>query len=137
MVGAGLVAVSIFTSLISFRLGAPLLLIFLLLDLAVGEDGLGLEFDNAAAAYVIGSVALAIILFDSGFSTTLRTFRVEGARAWLKSCSKTGVKFVTLKRTGAIGYDRRRGGSGLCCCTADRDSSMDTPGPPSVAARSQ
>jgi cell volume regulation protein A len=81
LVGAGLVAVSIFTSLVSFRVGAPLLLVFLLLGLGVGEDGLGLEFDNAAVAYFIGSVALAIILFDSGFSTQLRTFRVAAVPA--------------------------------------------------------
>jgi len=81
LVGAGLVAVSIFTSLVSFRVGAPLLLVFLLLGLGVGEDGLGLEFDNAAVAYFIGSVALAIILFDSGFGTQLRTFRVAAVPA--------------------------------------------------------
>src|SRR5687767_5489062 len=81
LVSAGLVAVSIFTSLISFRVGAPLLLVFLLLGLGVGEDGLGLEFDNAPVAYFIGSVALAIILFDSGFGTGLRTFRAAAVPA--------------------------------------------------------
>jgi NhaP-type Na+/H+ and K+/H+ antiporter len=67
LVSAGLITISIFTSLISFRVGAPLLLVFLGLGLFVGEDGLGLEFDNAPLAYFVGSLALAIILFDSGF----------------------------------------------------------------------
>jgi cell volume regulation protein A len=75
LVGAGLVMAAVFTSWIAFRFGAPLLLIFLAVGLIAGEDGLGLEFDNAAASYFLGSVALAIILFDSGFGTRLSTFR--------------------------------------------------------------
>lgn len=76
LIGASLIAVSTFTSLISLRIGAPLLLVFLGVGLGAGEDGLGgLHFDDAAAAYFIGSVALAIILFDSGFNTPLQTVR--------------------------------------------------------------
>jgi len=79
--GALLVAAAIFTSVISFRFGAPLLLVFLLLGLAAGEDGLGIEFDDAPAAYFIGSVALALILFDSGFNTRAQTLRTAAAPA--------------------------------------------------------
>jgi cell volume regulation protein A len=66
---------SIFTSLAAFRFGAPLLLVFLFVGLAAGEDGLGLQFNDAGTAYFIGSVALAVILFDSGFGTPIRSFR--------------------------------------------------------------
>ena len=56
LIGAGLIAISTFTSLISFRIGAPLLLVFLGVGLFAGEDGPGgLEFDNARVAYFIGS----------------------------------------------------------------------------------
>ncbi len=76
LIGAGLIAISTFTSLISFRIGAPLLLVFLAVGLLAGEDGPGgLEFDNARVAYFIGSVALAVILFDSGFNTHMRSVR--------------------------------------------------------------
>ncbi|MBK8174693.1 MAG: potassium/proton antiporter [Rhodospirillales bacterium] len=76
LVGAGLIAISTFTSLISFRVGAPLLLVFLAVGLVAGVDGPGgLTFDDAPAAYFIGSVALAVILFDSGFNTQFRTVR--------------------------------------------------------------
>jgi potassium/hydrogen antiporter len=76
LIGAGLIAASTFTSLISLRIGAPLLLVFLAVGLLAGEDGLGgLTFDDAATAYFIGSLALAIILFDSGFNTPVRTIR--------------------------------------------------------------
>ncbi len=81
LIGAGLIAISIFTSVLASRLGAPLLLLFLGLGLLVGEDGLGLEFDNAPMAYFVGSVALAVILFDSGFATRFRTLRAVAGPA--------------------------------------------------------
>lgn len=82
LIGAGLVVISVFTSLIAFRMGAPLLLVFLGVGLAAGEDGIGgIEFDNAQAAYFIGSVALAVILFDSGMTTRWHAFRVAAAPA--------------------------------------------------------
>ena len=81
LVSAGLIVISIFTSLIAFRFGAPLLLVFLMVGLGAGEDGLGLQFSDADAAYFIGSLALAIILFDSGFSTTLASLRQAAAPA--------------------------------------------------------
>jgi potassium/hydrogen antiporter len=78
-IGALLLIVSVMSSLIAFRLGAPLLLVFLALGLLAGEDIGGIHFDNAPAAYLIGSVALAIILFESGFETPFRSYRMA---AW-------------------------------------------------------
>lgn len=79
LIGSALVVAAAFTSLLSLRFGAPLLLVFLVIGLFVGEDGLGLEFDNLGTAYIIGAVALAIILFDSGFATRTATLRLA---AW-------------------------------------------------------
>ncbi|HSK30446.1 MAG TPA: potassium/proton antiporter, partial [Candidatus Limnocylindria bacterium] len=78
-IGALLLIVSVMSSLIAFRFGAPLLLVFLTLGLLAGEDIGGIRFDNAHAAYLIGSVALAIILFESGFETPFRSYRMA---AW-------------------------------------------------------
>jgi cell volume regulation protein A len=75
LIGAGLAMAAVFTSWFAYRFGAPILLIFLAVGLIAGEDGLGLEFDNASAAYFLGSVALAIVLFDSGFGTKISVFR--------------------------------------------------------------
>jgi len=75
LVGTALVVVAAFSSLIAFRFGAPLLLLFLGIGLASGTDGLGIEFDNARFAYFSGSLALAVILFDSGFGTPLKVLR--------------------------------------------------------------
>lgn len=81
LIGAALVVAAAFTSLLSFRFGAPLLLVFLLVGLVAGEDGLGVVFDNVNAAYFVGSVALAIILFDSGFATKISTLRIAALPA--------------------------------------------------------
>jgi len=75
LVAGGLVLAAAFSSLIAFRYGAPLLLLFLAIGLIAGEDGLGLHFSNAGLASVVGALALAVILFDSGFGTPLAALR--------------------------------------------------------------
>jgi potassium/hydrogen antiporter len=77
LIGAALLLISIVASDISSRMGAPLLLVFLLLGMLAGEDGPGgIAFDNFEASYVIGTLALAIIIFDGGMRTQRETFRV-------------------------------------------------------------
>lgn len=75
LVGTALVLAAAFSSLIAFRFGAPLLLLFLGIGLASGTDGLGIEFDNANLAYYVCALALAVILFESGFSTPVSMLR--------------------------------------------------------------
>ncbi len=94
LVGAGLIAVSVLTSVLAFRFGAPLLLVFLGIGLIAGEDGLGLMFDDAELAYFLGSLALAVILFDSGFGTRMQTLRRAAAPAFL--LATLGVLLTTL-----------------------------------------
>jgi cell volume regulation protein A len=70
LLGSALVLLSIFAGVFSARLGAPLLLVFLGLGMLAGEEGLGgLDFRDFHAAYLIGSISLAIILFDGGLRT--------------------------------------------------------------------
>ncbi|MCW0020704.1 potassium/proton antiporter [Rhizobium sp. BT-226] len=76
LVSTALVLLAAFSSLLAFRFGAPLLLLFLMIGLAAGVDGLGIEFSNNYLAYILGSIALAIILFDSGFGTPIQAFRL-------------------------------------------------------------
>jgi cell volume regulation protein A len=97
LIGSFLVVAAAFTSLISFRFGAPLLLVFLLVGLLAGEDGIaGIAFNNANAAYFIGSIALAVILFDSGFETRLATLRIAAAPALVLSTAGVVVTAVLV-----------------------------------------
>ena len=77
LVGAGLIFVSILAGVYSSRLGAPLLLVFLVLGMLAGEDGPGgIQFDDFRIVYLVGSVGLALILFDGGLHTTKTVFRL-------------------------------------------------------------
>lgn len=70
LLAGALFSVSIIATLISARLGAPLLLVFLIIGMLAGEDGLlGIHFSNPDTALLIGSIALVIILFDGGMRT--------------------------------------------------------------------
>src|SRR6201996_9418566 len=70
LLGAVLVMAGILSSLLALRFGAPLLLVFLLIGVMAGESGPGkLQFDDLRTTYLVGSVALALILFDGGLRT--------------------------------------------------------------------
>ena len=76
LLGSLLVLAGILSSLIALRFGAPLLLVFLLVGMLAGEGGPGgLKFNDVGAAYTVGSIALALILFDGGLRTRFNTFR--------------------------------------------------------------
>src|SRR5689334_4914633 len=74
--GALLVLAGILSSLVALRFGAPLLLVFLIVGMLAGEEGPGgVRFDDVHTAYVVGSIALALILFDGGLRIRFSTFR--------------------------------------------------------------
>src|SRR5438067_6796942 len=74
--GALLVLAGIMSSLVAMRFGAPLLLVFLIVGMLAGEGGPGgIQFDDVHTTYVVGSIALALILFDGGLRTRFATFR--------------------------------------------------------------
>ncbi len=69
LVGAILLVVSIFVSKLSFKFGVPTLLLFLMVGMLFGSDGVGIEFSNMKYAQAIGIVAMSIILFSGGMDT--------------------------------------------------------------------
>jgi len=76
LLGALLVLAGILSSLIAMRFGAPLLFVFLLVGMLAGEAGTGMiAFTDVRSTYIVGSVALALILFDGGLRTRFATFR--------------------------------------------------------------
>jgi cell volume regulation protein A len=77
LVAALLVVISIVAGMFSSRIGAPLLLVFLGLGMLAGVDGpVGIAFDDFQTTYLVGSVALALILFDGGLHTPQDAFRI-------------------------------------------------------------
>jgi potassium/hydrogen antiporter len=75
-IGSLLLLAGIIAGMVSTRIGAPLLLAFLGLGMAAGPDGLGLHAGDNGTAYLIGSTALALILFDGGLHARRRVFRL-------------------------------------------------------------
>jgi cell volume regulation protein A len=74
--GAILVMAGILSSLLALRFGAPLLLVFLLIGMLAGDAGPGqLSFNDVRTTYLVGSVALALILFDGGLRTKFQSIR--------------------------------------------------------------
>jgi cell volume regulation protein A len=82
LAGAVFVLLGIVSSLVANRFGAPLLFVFLVVGMLVGQDGPGgVVFNDYSLAYFIGSLALAIILFDGGLRTRLALARAAVAPA--------------------------------------------------------
>src|ERR1700753_2640847 len=76
LLGAVLVMAGILSSLLALRFGAPLLLVFLFIGVLAGDSGPGhIEFSDVHTTYLVGSVALALILFDGGLRTRFATIR--------------------------------------------------------------
>jgi cell volume regulation protein A len=76
LLGAVLVMAGILSSLLALRFGAPLLLVFLFIGMLAGDSGPGqLQFDDVRTTYLVGSVALALILFDGGLRTRFQSIR--------------------------------------------------------------
>ena len=76
LIAAVLLFVGILSSKLSPRLGLPLLVLFLLVGMLAGEDGLGLAFDDASTAHALGTLALAMILFDGGLQTSFSSIKM-------------------------------------------------------------
>lgn len=76
LLAAVLILLGIMSSKLSARLGLPVLVLFLLVGMLAGEDGPGgIVFNNAGAAHALGTLALAMILFDGGLQTPLRAIK--------------------------------------------------------------
>lgn len=97
--GAVLVLIGIASSRFSSRFGMPALAIFIAIGMLAGSEGIGgINFDSFILAHGLGTVALAVILFDGGLRTHVSTLRPALAPAL--SLATMGV-LVTAAITGA------------------------------------
>ena len=93
-----LLSVSILTSLVSSRVGVPLILLFLCLGLTVGAGNFELlqSLQHPRIVFFVGSVALAMILFDSGFHTPMQNYREDARPALLMSTLGVAITALIL-----------------------------------------
>ncbi|PWI45979.1 potassium/proton antiporter [Streptomyces sp. ICBB 8177] len=75
LVSALVLLVAVAAVRISSRSGLPSLLIYLGLGVAIGQDGIGLRFDDAALTQVLGYAALVVILAEGGLGTKWREIK--------------------------------------------------------------
>jgi len=81
------------------KFGIPALLLFLMVGMLCGSDGLGIQFENIHIAQSVGTIALCIILFSGGMDTKVSEIRpilLPGI-----SLATIGV-FLTALITGVI-----------------------------------
>lgn len=94
LVGSVLIFTSILISKTGYRFGIPTLLLFLLVGMAFGSDGLGIQFNSASDAQFIGMMALSIILFSGGMDTRYSDIKPALKQGIL--LSTVGVLVTTL-----------------------------------------
>lgn len=99
LIGSILIFCSILISKTGYRFGIPTLLLFLLVGMFFGSDGLGIQFHSASDAQFVGMMALSIILFTGGMDTKLHEVRPVMVQGIL--LSTVGVLLTTLL-TGAF-----------------------------------
>lgn len=100
LIGAVLIFCSIVISKTGYRFGIPTLLVFLVVGMLFGTDGLGLEFDSAKETQFIGTMALSVILFTGGMDTKLKDIRPVLAQGMV--LSTLGVLLTTFLTGGFI-----------------------------------
>lgn len=100
LIGSSLLFISIIIGKTGIRLGIPVLLLFLIIGMGVGQDGLGIQFENPATAQFIGVISLTIILFSGGMDTKLEEIKPVIAPGII--LATIGVLLTTLLTGGFI-----------------------------------
>ncbi|MBQ1099654.1 potassium/proton antiporter [Streptomyces sp. b94] len=100
LIGGTVLLASIAAARAAHRVGLPSLLLFLAVGVVAGEDGLGLEFDDAQLAQALGTAALAVILVDGGLTTRWSDVRRLLAPAGVLATAGVAVS-VAMTAAGA------------------------------------
>lgn len=101
-IAACIILLCVLLNRLSFRFGVPMLLMFIVLGMVCGIDGLlGIPFDNYKLAEQICSTALIFIMFTGGFGTNWPQAKPVAVKA--AALSTVGV-FLTALLTGGFCY---------------------------------
>ena len=101
LISSILIFAAILVTKVGSRFGVPSLLLFLILGMVVGEDGLGLRFNEYETAESIGHFAMTIILFSAGLQTSFSETRPVLRQGILLS---TAGVLLTILITGPFIY---------------------------------
>ena len=100
LASGALLLISTLSSILSDRIGVPVLLLFLLIGILAGSEGIGgIAFDSPEQAQAIGTAALLVILFSGGLDTrwtSVKSVLVPGLML-----STVGV-FITMLTLGVF-----------------------------------
>ncbi|MFE7188360.1 potassium/proton antiporter [Kitasatospora sp. NPDC057541] len=94
---------------VSTKSGLPSLLIYLGIGVALGQNGLGISFNNAELTQVLGYAALVVILAEGGLKTNWREARPVMPAATVLATVGVGIS-VAVTAAGAhylVGLDWR------------------------------
>jgi cell volume regulation protein A len=75
LIGAVVLLVAVGAMRLSYRLGLPVLLVYLAIGMALGEAGLGIEFDSPELTRLLGLCALIVIVAEGGLTMRWSTLR--------------------------------------------------------------
>ena len=93
LVGSAVTLLAILAVRVSSRAGLPSLLLYLLMGVALGESGLGIQFEDAELAHALGFAALVVILAEGGLTTHW---------AEIRGSMKLGVALATIGVTISV-----------------------------------
>jgi cell volume regulation protein A len=100
-IGSILLLISIFAGKTSYKFGVPTLLLFLLIGMLAGSDGIvGIHFDDPKLAQFVGIVSLNFILFSGGLDTNWKSVKPIVSQGLL--LSTLGVLLTAMSLGGFV-----------------------------------
>ncbi|MGN6242924.1 MAG: potassium/proton antiporter [Motilibacteraceae bacterium] len=107
LVSAVVLLVAVVAVRLSVRTGLPSLLVYVGIGVLMGEDGLGVTFDDAQLARLLGYAALVLILAEGGLTTSWRAIRptVPAAAVLATVGSIVSVLVTAAGAWLALGHD--------------------------------
>ncbi len=102
---AAVLLVAVAAMRLSSRTGLPTMLLYLGLGMLLGEDALGLQFDDAQLTHDLGYAALILILAEGGLTTRWSTIRPILAPAAVLATVGTAVSLLVVAAAAWVVFD--------------------------------